>query len=958
MQTYHDRSYIQGELNRFTTQWRKKIDDYRASSRANFEISETQTFWNSLLSCFGIQPGTVAEFELPARRASTNHHGRIDMFWPSTLLVEQKTLGKNLEDAIAQAQDYIDGGSIPEENLPRYVMVSDFERFILVNRRSGEREEFVLEQLPDRYDSLKFLVGEEAISAQEQQELTIAASKIMARLYQAMLGDEADTPVGEDGAVNAEDEDIRVLETSMFLTRVLFLLFGDDAGIWERHLFARFLRKHTREDGSDLGTQINALFEYLDTPDAKRSRMKNVPELMERFPYVNGSLFAERTPTEYFTRELREELLIACGFDWSQISTAIFGSMFQLVKSREARRAAGEHYTTEENILKTIGPLFLDDFTARVKAVLSSSDSNKKKRLALAAILQELSETHFFDPACGSGNFLQVAYMRLRALETRILVEMRRLSKFDGDMALDASWSTSLSIAQFHGIEINWWPSKIAEVAMFLSEFQADHDMARALGQVPTRLPITSVAHIVHADALKADWRELIPSNAKRVFIFGNPPFLGQWTKSKEQTAVMKAVWGKHYNGYLDFVTAWFWKSALFFKDTFEGEFAFVSTNSITQGQPVPALFEPLFEEEKWKIKFAYRTFPWDSQAPGQAAVHCVIIGFTRSAKFTRRLFEYNWTEKTTEEIPVVKEINAYLLDAPNLLIKKRSKPLSSQLPVVNFGSKPADNGNLIIEVNEYEQVMKDPIAALYVRPFRMGKELVRGLDRWCLWLEDANPAHIAKSPILKSRVEANRLWRSQQTPTGDAYKLRDIPHLMRPNKNRPLEAYVGIPAVVSETRPFYTVAHLSADVIAGNKLYIASDPDGFLFAIISSSMFITWQKAVGGRLKSDLNFSNTLVWNNLPLPPIDETLRSKIIEAGRKILTVREALATKHGGLVSLADLYNPLAMSPELLAAHRELDSLVDKAFGASRRCSSNIKRLEFLFTRYAELTNTKKS
>lgn len=351
MQTYHDRSYIQGELNRFAAQWRKKIDDYRASSRANFEISETQTFWNSLLSCFGIQPGTVAEFELPARRASTNHHGRIDMFWPSTLLVEQKTLGKNLEDAIAQAQDYIDGGSIPEENLPRYVMVSDFERFILVNRRSGEREEFALEQLPDRYDSLKFLVGEEAISSQEQQELTIAASKIMARLYQAMLGDEADTPVGEDGAVNAEDEDIRVLETSMFLTRVLFLLFGDDAGIWERHLFARFLRKHTREDGSDLGTQINALFEYLDTPDSKRSRMKNVPELMERFPYVNGSLFAERTPTEYFTRELREELLVACGFDWSQISTAIFGSMFQLVKSRKARRAAGEHYTTEENIL-------------------------------------------------------------------------------------------------------------------------------------------------------------------------------------------------------------------------------------------------------------------------------------------------------------------------------------------------------------------------------------------------------------------------------------------------------------------------------------------------------------------------------------------------------------------------------------------------------------------------------
>lgn len=958
MQTYHDRSYIQGELNRFTTQWRKKINDYRASSRANFEISETQTFWNSLLSCFGIQPGTVAEFELPARRASTGHQGRIDMFWPSTLLVEQKTLGKNLEDAIAQAQDYIDGGSIPEENLPRYVMVSDFERFILVNRRSGEREEFVLEQLPDRYDSLKFLVGEEAISAQEQQELTIAASKIMARLYQAMLGDEADTPVGEDGAVNAEDEDIRVLETSMFLTRVLFLLFGDDAGIWEMHLFARFLRKHTREDGSDLGTQINALFEYLDTPDAKRSRMKNVPELMERFPYVNGSLFAERTPTEYFTRELREELLVACGFDWSQISTAIFGSMFQLVKSRKARRAAGEHYTTEENILKTIGPLFLDDFTARVEAVLSSNDGNKKKRLALAAILQELSETHFFDPACGSGNFLQVAYMRLRALETHILVEMRRLSKFDGDMALDASWSTSLSIAQFHGIELNWWPSKIAEVAMFLSEFQADRDMARALGQVPTRLPIASVAHIVHADALKTDWRELIPRNAKRVFIFGNPPFLGQSNRSQEQTDSMIAVWGNYYHGYLDFVTTWFWKSALFFKDTFEGEFAFVSTNSITQGLPVAALFKPLLEEENWKIKFAYQTFPWDSQAPGAAAVHCVIIGFTRSAKFTRRLFEYNWHEGITEEIPTVKNINYYLLDAPNILVKDRSKPLSPQIPVVSLGSKPVDNGNLIIKVNDYEQVMNDPIAAQYVRPFRMGKELIRGLDRWCLWLEDANPAHITQSPILKSRIEKNRLWRSQQKPTGDAYKLRDIPHLMRPNKNRPLEPYVGIPAVVSENRPFYTVAHLSAEVIAGNQLYTAKDPDGFLFAVISSSMFITWQRAIGGALESRLRFSNTLVWNNLPLPPVDETLRSKIIEAGKKVLAEREALADKHGGSVSLADLYNPLAMDPKLLAAHRKLDSVVDKAFGASRLCPSETKRLEILYARYIELTNPKTS
>ena len=950
MQTYYDRTYIQGELSRFTQQWRQKIDSHRRSSRKNFEISETQTFWNSLLACFGIKPGTVAEFERPARRASTGNHGRIDVFWPSVLLVEQKTEGKNLEEALDQARDYIAGGSIPEENLPRYLAVSDFERFIFVNRRTGDREEFTLEQLPDRYDTLKFLAGEEAISAEEQQELTIAASKIMANLYQAMMGD-TDTPVGEEAAQNAQDEDLRVQETSMFLTRILFLLFGDDAGIWEMHLFTRFLRKHTREDGSDLGTQINALFEYLDTPESKRTRMRHVPELMARFPYVNGSLFAERTPTEYFTRELREQLLIACGFDWSQISTAIFGSMFQLVKSREARRAAGEHYTSEENILKTINPLFLDDLRVRAESLIASTKGSKTKRAELAAFLDELGSMHFMDPACGSGNFLQVAYMQLREIETRVLTEIHRLED-SGGFTLDASLSTRLSISQFHGIEINWWPSKIAEVAMFLSEFQADRALARALGQVPTRLPITSVAHIVHADALATDWCELIPAGATKVFVFGNPPFLGQWTMSKAQTSAMKTVWGKDYDGYLDFVTTWFWKAVQFFNHDFEGDFAFVSTNSIAQGQPVPALFGPIFREG-WRVKFAYHTFPWDSQAPGQAAVHCVITGFTRFEDYKPRLFEYDWNAKQTREAADVKTINAYLLDAPNILVKKRSKPLSQQLPVVVRGSQPTDNGNLIVEEKDYAEVSADPIAAKYLRPFRMGKELVRGLDRWCLWLEDVNPADITKSPVLKKRIEANREWRSKQTPTGDAYKLKDIPHLMRPNKEYPQTSYVGIPVVVSETRDFYTVSLLPKTTVPGNKLFTALDPSGFLFAVMSSSMFIAWQRAVGGRMKSDLSFSSTVVWNNLPLPETTEDLRVKIIAAGQKILKVREALAEKHGGRVSLADMYNPLAMNADLLKAHKELDSHVDKAFGAAKLCASNNKRLEILFARYAELT-----
>ncbi len=313
------------------------------------------------------------------------------------------------------------------------------------------------------------------------------------------------------------------------------------------------------------------------------------------------------------------------------------------------------------------------------------------------------------DPACGSGNFLQVAYMRLRELETRVLTEIHRLED-SGGFTLDASLNTRLSISQFHGLEINWWPSKIAEVAMFLSEFQADRTLARALGQVPTRLPITSVAHIVHADALTTNWREMIPVEATKVFIFGNPPFLGQWTMSKAQTSAMKTVWGKDYDGYLDFVTAWFWKAVQFFNHDFEGEFAFVSTNSIAQGQPVPALFGPIFREG-WRIKFAYHTFPWDSQAPGQAAVHCVITGFTRSEDYKPRLFEYDWNAKQTREAADVKSINAYLLDAPNILVKKRSKPLA-HLPEVKFGTKPADNGNLIVE----EKIMQKYLLILLLQ--------------------------------------------------------------------------------------------------------------------------------------------------------------------------------------------------------------------------------------------------
>lgn len=945
-----NRSYAKSELQKFANSWVARLDEVAASGGGATEKQFTQQFWIGLLKCFGISDERTLLFEREAKRASTNNRGWVDVFWPGMLLVEQKSVNKDLAKAAAQADDYLAGGTIAEHEWPKFIITCNFWSFILTNSATNETWQFTLEELPDYVDQLKFIAGQETVEKREEVEATIQASKIMDRLYQSLVGDDADNPVGEDAADNRGEEEAAVERASIFLTRILFLLFGDDAGLWENDLFYRFIEGRTQPDGSDLGTQISALFDYLNTPDSERRRMNdNVPELIQKFPYVNGGLFAERTRVEYFDAEMREALLDACRFRWTRISTAIFGSMFQLVKSREARRAAGEHYTTEADILRTIGPLFLDELRSEADRLIASKSTSRK---AFAEFLDSLTEMRFVDPACGSGNFLQVAYAKLREIETDVLAEMNR--REGGETQLLGTLGTRLSIEQFYGFEINWWPSRIAEVAMFLTEFQADRYLEKQLGDAPVRLPIKTTARIVHADALALDWRKEVPETSGKTFIFGNPPFIGQFTKTKEQTAAMKAVWGKDYDGYLDFVTAWFKKAADFFKtgqdrsEDRDGEFAFVSTNSISQGQAVPALFGPLFRDG-WRIKFAYRTFPWSSDAPGKAAVHCVITGYTRDETARQRLFEYDWSTRETNELKIKTGINAYLLDAANVLITKRSKPLSPELPNVYFGTKTIDNGNLIVEKDQYNEAASDPVASKYLRKFIGSRELVRGLERWCLWLEHIDPEDIRQSDILKSRIEANREWRSQQSPTGDAYKYKDTPHLMRPNKNRPKTDYVCLPSVVSENRKFFTVGYFPPEVITSNLVFTAEDKDGFIFAIACSSMFISWQKAVGGRLKSDLRFSNTIVWNNLPLPAVEPKLREQIIEAGRGVLAAREAIAERAGGTRSLADMYNPLAMDKGLLDAHKKLDRLVDKAFGAPKLCTSEMQRLEILFTNY---------
>ena len=908
------------------------------------EKQDGHEFMRELMKCFGITKRKAISYERRSNRASTGRQGYIDALIPGKALIEMKSAGKDLDKAEEQALDYIH--DLADVETPRLLIISDFRRIRIVDLDSeiatdgsgdAGRTEFRLAQLPDHVDDLKFLAGYGMVQvgSREQEEASIRAARVMADLYEAL-----------DGSGYSDHE------ASIFLIRTLFCLYGDDAGLWERDLFTEFLETRTREDGSDLGAQLAVLYQTLKTPMERRQ--STLDELTARFPYVNGGIFEEQLNIPSFSSTMRDELMRACAFDWSGISPAVFGSLFQAVKSPEARRELGEHYTSETNILKTLGPLFLDDLRERFAE--HTHDLAKLKELR-----QELRDLRIMDPACGCGNFLVVAYRELRHLDTEILKRIRELElarkdndEFQATIFFDdqgESADITVQLDHFFGIEIEEWPARIAQTALHLAHHQANREMERLLGQAPSILPLKASAHITIGNALRTEWTQVCPPSPY-VRIVGNPPFIGQYMRSEEQTDDLRFVWGDGYDGYLDYVTGWFIKASHYFQSVPNGgRFAFVSTNSIAQGVPVVALFRPLLEGS-WRIRFAHQTFAWTSEAPGAAAVHCVITGFDRGApheKAPALLFTYS-SPKSQPAVAPVEHISPYLIEGANIFIEARTRPLSPILPEVRFGSKPADGGNLIVEMEDYREFLEDPIASKYLRPFSNARELLHGLNRWCLWMAGSNfdSRDIQRSLLLKERVSACKEFRlnSRKKATNESAKTA---HLFQEN-HQPTVPFVAIPRVISESRHFYTVAHLDEETIASDALFTALDPDGFLFAIISSSMFITWQRAVGGHMKSDLRFSNKIVWNTLPLPEVSDKLRTEIIAAGQGVLDAR---AEQPGA--SLADMYNPLAMAPSLLKAHRVLDRAVDRAFGAKKPLETNEERLALLFKRYQEMTAT---
>lgn len=906
------------------------------------EKSDTQQYWRDLLDKVLLIPDTsdrqVLWFE---RRTALD--GFIDaLMVQARVLVEQKSLGVDLDrpeprqgtmvTPVEQAKRYSD--SLPPSERPSVLITCDFGTFRLYDLEADPlartpQSEFTLADLPEHINEIGRLFAHEHSRVVQQEKLSVKAGRRVARLHDSLAEcfKNPDDPAEHDAL-------------AMLTVRLVFCLYAEDANLFRPDALRDYVAASTPER---LGEDLFDLFEVLDTPIGKRRRY--LPESLKAFPYVDGGLFADRIDVPPLTGELRDALLeISEGFDWSGISPVIFGSLMEETLSHDERRKGGMHYTSVKNIHRLIDPLFLDGLKTELEGAEARPVAGGSRTNALNKLHDKIAGLRFLDPACGSGNFLTETYLELRRIENRILADLDK----DGQLALDLGDDLNpvrVSISHFHGIEINGFACAVARTALWIAEQQALDDTESTISGLP-RLPFTDTAHIQQGNALRLDWNELLPGDHCD-YVMGNPPFIGQYLMSDSQKEDMRLIWDKGYDGYLDYATSWHRKASEYLAKP-GAAFAFVSTNSISQGQPVPSLFRPLFDEG-WRIRFAHRTFAWDAQSTDNAHVHVVIVGMDKTSEPAPILFEY--TDIDGEPAArTVDNINGYLLDGPNVFVEKRMKPLSSELSPARRGSQPTDGGNLILDGRkEYDRAMSDPIAAKYVRPFRMGRELINGTNRWCLWMPGVEPSEIKSSSFLRDRVDAvkeTRLASRKAVTRGKAMTawLFDENH-------QPTTRYLAIPAVFSGRREYATCDWYTSDIIAGNKIYTCADPDGLAFAVIESRMFMAWQKAIGGRLKSDPNFSNTVVWNNLPLPALDDETRTALIEAGRNVLVAR----ANHPGQ-SLADLYDPDYMPTDLRAAHRELDKIADVAFGARKWLKDDDDtRLQVLFKSYTRMTGS---
>lgn len=974
---------IKLRAQQFVLNWKDKADSAR-------EEADAQTFENEFFAIFGVPRSKIAVFEQKVK-LQDGSNGYIDLFWKGYILIEMKSPGKDRKKAFEQAKAY--ANALQNADMPKGILICDFCHFDYYNlEKNAECTSFPLAELPAYIGLFAFLAGYKDVEYKKQDAVNIEAAEQMGQLHDTLK------EIGYTGH-----------QLELYLVRLLFCLFADDTGIFEHDCFIKYLLQRTNPDGSDLAMHIQKIFEVLNTP--KHRRLKTLDKQLNLFPYVNGGLFKEMLPIADFNAAMREKLIECCALDWSTISPAVFGAMFQSVMNPNERHALGAHYTSEENILKLIHPLFLDNLWAEFDKYKSQVSAARIKNLN--ALHTKIASLTFLDPACGCGNFLVLAYRELRLLELAIIEELHSSEQ----QVLDISEYIWVNVNQFYGIEVEEFPAQIAQTALWLMDHQMNRLVSSRFGQYFARIPLTSSASIIHGNALALDWNTIgggslplasalagapvhiltfmskygrrvsdkpkhrfcleqppsvagvesqhqqgasaTPSIGERFnYILGNPPFLGARVMSKEQSAEIAGLFrGLKNAGNLDYVTGWYKKAADYMQGS-STECAFVSTNSICQGQQVPILWAFLFAQGV-HINFAHQTFKWSNEARGKAAVYCIIVGFSLCSRKEKTLFVYDDIKGEPKAVPA-KQINAYLTDAQHVFIQNSSTPIESGINPLVFGSMPNDGGHLIIERDEYEAfIQKEPQAQNYIRNFIGAEEFINNKKRYCLWLLHAEPHNLKQCPHILERIQKVREHRENSSREATR-KLAAIPSLFGEIRQPEAGNYLLIPRVSSERRRYIPIGFLDASVIASDSTLIVPNATLYEFGILTSQMHMAWTRTVCGRLKSDYRYSAQIVYNNFPWPSAAESQKQHIAQKAQAVLDARSLFPES-----SLADLYDPDTMPPALVKAHAALDSAVDKLYrtGASGSAmqssphsaafTDDAERTAFLFELYLQKT-----
>ena len=971
-----------------------KTEKQRAASAAEFaerwkgrgyEKGDSQLFWTELLTeVFGIEnPSQFIRYEEQVKVDKTNF---IDGHIPSTrVLIEQKGIDKDLRkgrvqsdgsilNPYQQAKRYV--ANMPLSEHPRWIVTCNFKEFLVydMEQPNGEPEQILLENLGKEYYRLQFLVDAKIEHLSKEMEVSMKASEIVGKIYEALLKQYDDN----------SPEALRWL--NILCVRIVFCLYAEDAEIFLHDQFHDYLARY---EVDDLRNALIRLFDVLKTPQEQRS--KYLKDDLKAFPYTNGGLFEEEIEIPQFTEELKETLLknASLDFDWSEISPTIFGAMFESTLNPETRRSGGMHYTSIENIHKVIDPLFLNDLRSELDTILEEKVERQRQK-KLDAYQDKLASLTFLDPACGSGNFLTETYLSLRRLENEVIRERYHGQTMMGEFLNPIK----VSIQQFYGIEINDFAVTVATTALWISEAQMLAETERIIHQDIEFLPLKSYTNIREGNALRMDWdfidepvatptiyakntyvtlvnpeaiasepvveyeninlitTEIKPgpkleSGKRQVnydYIIGNPPFVGYSLQSKEQKEDILSVFvdrkGKPFKtaGKIDYVAGWYYKAAQLIHNT-KTRAALVSTNSITQGEQVAAIWKPLKELFDIHIDFAHRTFRWDSEASLKAHVHCVIIGFS-DVNVPKVIYD-------NDKVNKVENINAYLIDAPDVFVESRKEPISD-IPLMTTGNRPADGGHLIIESEDYENFIKrEPTAKPYIKQLLGSAEFINKKERYCLWLKNVSPTELRKMPLVMERIAQCRQDRLA-SPDAGRQKLADTPQLFRETMNP--DVYVAVPKVSSERRRYIPIGFLSADIIPTDLLFIIPAATLYHFGVLESNVHMAWMRAVCGRLKSDYRYSKDVVYNNFPWPNPTDEQKAKIEQTAQAILDARAKYPDS-----SLADLYDENAMPVELRKAHKDNDRAVMQAYGFSSKITEDQESLIVaeLFKRYQELT-----